>query len=103
MVAVGGDIAGVVAEDGVVREEVGQGPRICNVVDRDDLEVATAMGGTVNVAPDAAKPIDANLYRHEASPRSLSGLRDFPHVNLLDHFDSTGPPVAAADSRPRTC
>src|SRR5437764_7552883 len=93
MIAVGGDIAFEVAEDGVVLEEVGQGLGIGDVVDRDDLEIGSTTRGTVDIAPDAAKPVDANLYRHDV----------LLLVRLLDHFDSPGPPVAAVDSPPPTC
>src|SRR2546430_4526356 len=65
MIAVGGDIAFEVAEDGVVLEEVGQGLGIRDVVDRDDLEIGSTTRGTVDIAPHAAKPLNANLYRHE--------------------------------------
>ena len=82
VIAVGYDITLEIAKDRVVLEEVGQGPRIRDVVDRDDLEVAPAQGGAVDVAPNAAKPIDANLHRHDASPRywgmPSSGSREFP-------------------------
>src|SRR5437879_11735978 len=84
VVALGGDVTLKIAEDRVVLEEVGQGPRIRDVVDRDDLEVAPAQGGAVDIAPNAAKPIDANLHRHDASPRywgmPSSGSRGFPRT-----------------------
>src|SRR5437868_11968270 len=80
VIAVGYDITLEVAKDRVVIEEVGQGARIRYVVDRHDLEVAPAQGGAVDIAPNAANPMGANLHRHDASPRyggmASSGLRD---------------------------
>src|SRR5881398_111490 len=103
MIAVGGDVTLEIAEDRVVLEEVGQGGRIRDVVDRNDLEVAPAQGGAVDIAPDAAKPIDANLHRHDASPRYWGDDHGSPALNLLDHFDSPARPAGAGDWRLPTC
>src|ERR1700716_784947 len=103
MIALGCDITVEVAEDRVVLKEVGQGPGIRDVVDHDDFEVAPAEGGAVNVAPDAAKPVDANLRRHDASPRYWGMVAGVPALNLLDHFDSPARPADASDSPPPTC
>ena len=98
MITVGADAAGVVAEDGIVLQEMSQRRRIGDVIDGDDLEVASTVRGPVDVAPNAAKPIDPNLHRHERSPYDRGS-----RLSLLDHFDSLAPPSGAADWRPPTC
>src|SRR2546423_8053394 len=103
MIALGHDITLEIPKDRVVLEEVRQGRRIRDVVDRDDLEVMPAQGGAIDIAPDAAKPVDANLHRHDASPRYWGMLRGVPALNLLDHFDSPAQPAGASDWRRPTC
>ena len=61
------DCARVAAEDRVVVEQVGQGRRVGDVVDRDDLEVGLPLRGRAEDVPsDAAEPVDPHAYAHPA-------------------------------------
>src|SRR5690606_5263528 len=56
----------------VVTEQVGEGLGVCQVVDRDDLQVAPALErGAEEAASDAAEAVDADA--HDAHPSLLVG------------------------------
>src|SRR5713101_8638150 len=61
---------GQVAEDGVVLEQVRQRFRVGDVVHGDKLDGGVAQRGAQDVAPDAAKPVDAHFDRHASSGKS---------------------------------
>jgi hypothetical protein len=59
------DVLGEPAEDRVVVEQVGHGGHVTEVVGGDDLDVgAHGVGGTVEVAADAAEAVDTNADSH---------------------------------------
>ena len=60
----GGDFVFEVAEDGVVLEQVGEGGRGGEVVDRDELDVRVAEGRAKDVAADAAEAVNSYFHCH---------------------------------------
>src|SRR5208283_2380438 len=58
------DLIGQVAQDRVVLEQVSQRRRAGQVVDGDKIELFVAERGAQNVASNAAKAVDSNLYCH---------------------------------------
>src|SRR5205807_4125277 len=63
--AVGRDVLGELAQDAVVLQQLGEGLRAGQVVDRHDLDVlAAGRGRPPEVPPDAAEPVDAYPDRH---------------------------------------
>src|SRR5208282_1405058 len=46
---------------------MGQGLRVSDVVDGDDLEIVGAERGAEDIAPDASEAVDAYLNRHRPS------------------------------------
>jgi hypothetical protein len=67
-VAGGADVRLQVAHDRVVLEQVGERAGICQVIDRDDVDVVVVHDDAHDVAPDSAEAVDADLDRHEAAP-----------------------------------
>src|ERR1019366_348922 len=65
----GADGARIAAEQAVVFQERCERCRRCDVGDRDDFEIGTAVACCADdVAPDPSESIDADLDRHVASP-----------------------------------
>ena len=73
-VSVDGDRIGIVRDgalvrpmDGIVLEEVGQGRRVREIVDGDELDGGAVFLGRANdLTADAAESVDANFEGHEA-------------------------------------
>ena len=57
-----------VAENRVVLEQVRQGLRVREVVDRHEIEFLLAEGGAQDVAADPPEPVDTDFQTHELSP-----------------------------------
>jgi hypothetical protein len=71
-------LGGKPPEDRVVREQVGEGGGIGDVVDCDDLEVGTALiGGAHEAATDAAEAVDGDTRWHGGSPVVENGIRRY--------------------------
>src|SRR5581483_4183644 len=74
-VALGGDVGGKATQDAVVLEKVRQRLGIGDVVDGDHVDVrrGALTDGAIDIAPDAAEAVDADLDGHPpASCRSRS-------------------------------
>src|SRR5262249_42108464 len=72
-----------VAEDRVVLQEVGQGPRVGDVVDRHEVEVLVVERGAQDVASDAPETIDADTDCHEKPPIARRGVGGGAFFGLL--------------------
>ena len=65
------DLVMQVAEDGIVFKKMGQGLGVGEIVDRHKIELAHAQRGAQDIAPDAAKPVDAYFDCHSTSESKL--------------------------------
>src|SRR5581483_5995844 len=74
--------AGEAPVDRVVLEQVGEGVRVGDVVDRHELErlLLEQHRGPQHVAPDASEPVDAHPHGHRRPPQLKSGIAARPKV-----------------------
>ena len=70
-VALDFNIIAQIAKDGVILEQVRQGTRIGEIVDRHELQIVVLKRGTQNIASDAAKTVYSNFNCHSFLPGKI--------------------------------
>ena len=67
-------LVGQVAEDGIVFQQIREGLRVGDVVDRDDFDRRIAQRGAHDIPSDAAKSVDSYFDWHASSEMDLKAV-----------------------------
>src|ERR1700733_7144864 len=82
------DLVAELAVDGIVFEELGEGGRVGDVVDGDDLEVLLGQGRAQEHPAYPAESVNPDFYRHRSNPpHEIAAFRTLdksaPYVQIL--------------------